>query len=277
METSTLTRRPVQARRRRNPPRPRRVAARRPSVFAVDPSETTALDPLRVAVIDDDSGFMLVLSKQLERLGWSQRSLEPTVSMETLIGLPIDALIVDPDVLGKRSWDWLERLFSAEPPFRVVVCAGPSTVAERVRALRMGVDDWLTKPCHPQELLARVDAVVGVGRRSEQHGPEPVTLGELEIRRDQYQAFVAGCSVQLTRREFEVIELLVSAGSSGLARDDIYEQLWGYPRDRDDRSIDVFVHKLRRKLAMASPGWHYIQTHYGYGYRIHVEPVALAA
>jgi DNA-binding response OmpR family regulator len=95
----------------------------------------------------------------------------------------------------------------------------------------------------------------------------------VEIRGDRYQAYVAGRGLGLTRREFELIELLAGAGGEAVERELIYEQLWGYAMLRCDRSVDVFVHKLRRKLALASPGWHYIHTHWGLGYRFDAQRV----
>jgi DNA-binding response OmpR family regulator len=273
MEASTLIRRPTPT-RKRSSVRLRGTVARQERPRPLQRSDTEQLDPLRVAVLDRDSGFLLVLAKHVERLGWQHDVLLPTVAIQTITRMPLDALVVDPDILGGRFWGWLERLCEAQPRFRVIVCAGSSTVAERVRALRMGADDWLTKPCHPEELLARIEASVRPGRRHEPREVEALVLGEVEIRRDQYQAFVAGRSLELTRREFEVVDLLLVAGGSALERDFIYERLWGSPRARDDRSIDVFVHKLRRKLATASPGWSYIQTDYGHGYRLVAQPVA---
>ena len=78
-------------------------------------------------------------------------------------------------------------------------------------------------------------------------------------------------SLRLTRREYQLIELLSRAGTEVLPRERIYECLWGYEMARNDRSVDVFVHKLRRKLERASPEWSYIQTHFGIGYRLVAE------
>jgi DNA-binding response OmpR family regulator len=225
-------------------------------------------EPLRVAIMDSDSGFLLVLSKRLERLGWEHRMLAFTVTAAKIAALELDVLIVDLASLGPGRWKWLERLCEAEPDFGVVVCTGTSTVAERVRALRLGVDDWLSKPCHPEELIARVESVASHTRRPQPRSLQPVTVGEVEIRPDQYQAFVEGESVNLTRREYQLIELLCAAHGEILKRELIYERLWGYEMTRNDRSVDVFVHKLRRKLKLASPQWSYIHTEFRVGYRL---------
>ena len=80
-----------------------------------------------------------------------------------------------------------------------------------------------------------------------------MTAGEVEIRSDRFQAFVGERSIDLTRREFELIELLASAEGRVLEREEIYSRLWGYTMVRGDRSVDVFVRKLRQKLEKASP------------------------
>jgi len=94
-----------------------------------------------------------------------------------------------------------------------------------------------------------------------------VAAGEIEVRPDQFQAFVNGRSIDLTRREFELIALLSSAAGRVLEREEIYQRVWGYTMAHGDRSVDVFVRKLRAKLQHASPDWEYIHTHFGVGYR----------
>jgi DNA-binding response OmpR family regulator len=248
------------------------AASIRATAVASDEAAAVRPAPLRIAILDRDSGFLLVLAKRLERLEWTHHELAATVPTRTVASMPVDALVVDTAILGPGAWDWLERLCRARPSFRVVICTGPSTVIERVRALQMGVDDWLSKPCHPEELLARIEAVVGHRRREDPRDLEPLMVGELKIRRDQYQAFVAGRSLGLTRREFELIELLAAGGGETFERELICARLWGPAGARNDRTLDVFVHKLRRKLERASPGWRYVHTHWGHGYRFAAEP-----
>jgi DNA-binding response OmpR family regulator len=175
-------------------------------------------------------------------------------------------------VLGPQAWDYLDRVANELPGLALVVCTGRSSVAQRVRGLRIGADDWLTKPCHPEELIARIEAVARRRRRTESRpDAAPVRAGELEIRADQFQAFVGGSSIDLTRREFELIELLSAADGRVLEREEIYQRVWGYAMARGDRSVDVFVRKLRQKLEKASPDWRYIHTHFGVGYRFSAE------
>jgi DNA-binding response OmpR family regulator len=228
--------------------------------------------PVRLAVVDADSGFLQVLTKRLENQGWQYRVLASPVPLDAMVAMRLNAVVIDLTVLGPQAWDYLEQLCERLPHLAVVVCTGQSTVAQRVRGLRLGADDWLTKPCHPEELIARVEAVVRRRKRAETRvETRPMVVGEVEIRADQFQAFVGDASADLTRREFELIQLLAAAEGQVLPREEIYQRVWGYAMAHGDRSVDVFVRKLRQKLERVSPRWRYIHTHFGIGYRFAAE------
>jgi DNA-binding response OmpR family regulator len=231
------------------------------------------MSELRLAILDTDSGFVRVLVKRAGDLGWQYRRLEAPPRTEEFIAMRVNALVVDLALLGQGAWDFLERVSDALPGLGIVVCTGRSTVSQRVRGLRLGADDWVTKPCHPEEVLARVESVVRRRKRaSARVDSGPLVAGELEIRADQFQAFVRSNSVDLTRREFEVLQLLAQAKGKVLQREEIYQAVWGYAMAHGDRSVDVFIRKVRQKLEKASPAWSYIHTHFGVGYRFDPEP-----
>ena len=229
---------------------------------------------IRLAVIDSDSGFVTVLSKRTEAAGWQLRLSASAIPPQELVAMKLNALLVDPSVLGDEGWAYLERVCGMLPDLGIVVCTGRSTVAQRVRGLRLGVDDWITKPCHPEEAMAQGRSGLAPPPPRPARGVEagPVIAGELEIRPDQFQAFVGGSSLDLTRREFELLHLLAEAKGQVLERETIYQRVWGYAMAHGDRSVDVFIRKLRQKLEKRSPGWGYIHTHFGVGYRFDPEP-----
>ncbi len=230
--------------------------------------------PARIAVLDADSGFVQVLTKRLEAGGWQYRVLASPVPLDALVSMRLNTLVVDLAVLGPAAWTYLEKLCSRLPQLGIVVCTGQSTVAQRVRGLRLGADDWVTKPCHPEEVIARAEAVIRRRRRAEMRADvTPTVAGELEVRTDQFQAFAGGRSADLTRREFELIQLLADHSGQVLPREEIYERVWGYAMVHGDRSVDVFVRKLRQKLERVSPSWRYIHTHFGIGYRFAAESI----
>jgi DNA-binding response OmpR family regulator len=226
----------------------------------------------RLGIVGGDPGFEIVLGRRLAAAGWEQATLSGRESVEELISLRLNAVLVDPSGLGDDPWTRLKVICEALPGLAVLLFSAESSVEQRIRGLRLGADDWLSKPCHPEEVLARVEAVL---RRKQpgpgQSAPGSVLTGELEIRSDRFQALVGGQSVGLTRREFEVLQVLAEGRGQVIERDEIYHRAWGYAMAHGDRSVDVFVRKLRQKLRVHSE-WEYIHTHHGVGYRFEPEP-----
>ncbi len=228
---------------------------------------------LRVAVIDRDTSFLKVLGSRLDAAGWEHRVLPGGAPTDELVAMKLNALLVDLSVLGpEEGWQFLERVAGLLPGLGLIVCSNDSTVAQRVRGLRLGADDWISKPCHPEEVMARIESVVRRRRRARPESEQgPVVVGELEIRSDQFQAYVSGRTLDLTRREYELLNILAEAAGKVLEREEIYRRVWGYEMAHGDRSVDVFVRKLRAKIEKQSPGWGYIHTHFGIGYRFEAE------
>jgi DNA-binding response OmpR family regulator len=233
--------------------------------------------PVRSGIVDSDRAFTRVLVERLAALGWPHRTMASLVPIEALRAMRLDVLVIDLLQLEPHGWTYLEKVCGELPQMGVLVCTGESTVAQRVRALRLGIDDWGTKPCHPEELIARVEAVVRRRRRAlATEAAAPILVGELEIMLGGFQAFAGGELLEVRPTEFELLQLLATAEGRVLKREEIYERVWGYAMVRGDRSVDVYVRKLRQKLERASPEWRHIHTHFGVGYRFEAEPVALA-
>jgi DNA-binding response OmpR family regulator len=227
---------------------------------------------LRIALIDDDSGMMTVLDRRFAANRWESQVIGYAADPEQLTALKLHALIVNPAITGLDYLEWVaERI----PGLALLVCSRPAPVADRVRALRGGADDWITKPCHPDELIARVEAVLRRRRVGELPAEDDaLEVGELRIRRDRFDAYAGGQAAGLSRKEYELLIQLAGAEGRVLEREEIYQRVWGYTMVRGDRSVDVFVRKLRQKLEAISPDWRYVHTHFGVGYRFAAEPVA---
>jgi DNA-binding response OmpR family regulator len=236
------------------------------------PSDAPAI---RVALIDDDSGLMTLLERRFDALGWERSVLSYAAGPDQLKALRLHALVVNPALTGL---DYVERTASALPGLALLVVCRPTGVADRVRGLRGGADDWLTKPCHPEELVARIQAVLRRRRAGELPSEEAsVVAGELTIRPDRFDAFAGERIASLSRKEFELLHQLAIAEGRVLEREDIYQRVWGYTMVRGDRSVDVVVRKLRQKLERSSPDWRYVHTHFGVGYRFAAERVHTGA
>jgi DNA-binding response OmpR family regulator len=113
-----------------------------------------------------------------------------------------------------------------------------------------------------------------LGEQAAESGPQAVTHGNLELRPDEMQALVAGARVGLTVREFQLLAVLAEREDRVMRRAEIYRQVWGGEMKHRDRAVDVFVRKVRTKLAASAPEWTYIHTHFGIGYRFAPEHAA---
>jgi DNA-binding response OmpR family regulator len=231
----------------------------------------TESSPVRIALIDDDSGLLTVLTRRFEALRWQSQVLPYPPATEHLAVMRLHALLVNPALTGA---EYLDRVVEALPGMALLVVSPQVTVAHRVRGLRAGADDWITKPCHPEELVARIQAVLRRRRLGDVPDEERITqAGELVIRPDRFDAYAGEQGAGLSRREYDLLRQLALAEGRVLERERIYERVWGYTMVRGDRSVDVFVRKLRAKLERISPEWRYVHTHFGIGYRFAAEPV----
>lgn len=224
-------------------------------------------------MIDRDSRFLSVLSERARRIDWSFVVHPAPVPAATLQNGHPHALLVDIGLLGPR-WDiWLARHPAKIPNLGVLVCTQESTVRQRVRGLRSGADDWITKPCDPAEVIARLEAIIRRCWQSTDVGEikQLVRAGELEVSTDLYEVFAKRKPAGFTRHEFEILLQLVRSQGQVLERGQIYRDVWGYEMARGDRSIDTFMRKIRAKLRRISPAWDYIHTHRGMGYRFGAE------
>ncbi len=228
-----------------------------------------AATAVRVALIDDDSGLLTVLDRRFSALGWDYEVLGYAAGPDQLAAMRLHALVVNPALTGL---DYIERIGMSMPGLALLAICGVAPVADRVRALRGGADDWMTKPCHPEELVARIQAVLRRRRAGEVPVEEStIAAGELSIRPDRFDAYVGEQPASLSRKEFELLHQLACADGRVLEREDIYQRVWGYTMARGDRSVDVFVRKLRTKLERLSSDWVYVHTHFGVGYRFAAE------
>ena len=137
------------------------------------------------------------------------------------------------------------------------------TVEDRVAGLDAGADDYLTKPFHKDELIARTHAVV---RRSKGHSQAIITTGEIAVNLDAKTVEVDGHRVHLTGKEYQMLELLSLRKGTTLTKEMFLNHLYGGMDEPELKIIDVFICKLRKKLATAAGGKHYIETVWGRGY-----------
>src|SRR5881398_1156047 len=153
------------------------------------------------------------------------------------------------------------RLAKVQTP--VMILSGNAIVESKVKALGFGADDYMTKPFHKDELVARIQAVV---RRSKGHSQSVIQTGDLVVNLDTKTVEVNGARVHLTGKEYQMLELLSLRKGTTLTKEMFLNHLYGGMDEPELKIIDVFICKLRKKLADASGGQNYVETVWGRGY-----------
>jgi DNA-binding response OmpR family regulator len=223
-------------------------------------------------VLDSDERFVRRLSDAMTSVGWRVEELTDFPDRSTLTAMRAHVLIVGLEVGGAETW--LARQAATMPELAVIACTERSSVAQRVRSLYDGLDGWIAKPCDPWELLARVQAITRARRGVAVAVRPSVLAGEIDVSPSRYDAIAGNQAAGLTTREFEVLELLARHSGAAVERDRIYAGVWGDAVPAGDRSVDIFVGRIRFKLKRISPEWSYVHTHAGVGYRFAAERLA---
>jgi DNA-binding response OmpR family regulator len=175
-----------------------------------------------------------------------------------------------PEVDG---WALLETVRAEGIGTPIVVVSARGTEHDRVHALEIGADDYLVKPFSMKELVARVQAAARRGARpQEARRGEAIELEELRIDPREVQAYLDGRSADLTPTEFKLLYALALEPGRVATRDELLQKVWGRRETHRDRTVDVFVGRLRDKIDKRAPRHTFIQTRYGVGYKVEAVP-----
>ena len=171
------------------------------------------------------------------------------------------------------GWKLIETARAEGIGTPIVVVSARGSEQDRVHALEIGGDDYLVKPFSMKELVARVRVAARRGvRAQEAERGEPIELEELRIDPLSVQAYVDGVSVELTPTEFRLLYTLALDQGRVLTRDELLQKIWGRRLTRRDRTVDVFVRKLREKIDATTPRHAFVHTRYGVGYKVEAQP-----
>src|SRR5262245_48769750 len=184
-----------------------------------------------------------------------------------------DVCVLDLMLPGLDGWRLLETARQEGIGTPIVVVSARGTEHDRVHALEIGADDYLVKPFSMKELVARVRAAArrGVRAQTEERG-DPIQVEELLVDPLNVQAYVDGESVELTPTEFRLLYALALERGRVVTRDELLQRIWGRRETRRDRTVDVFVRKLRDKIETRATRHTFIQTRYGVGYKFEPMP-----
>jgi DNA-binding response OmpR family regulator len=219
---------------------------------------------IAVVLIEDDPSISELLQLYLGREGYG---VHPSALGDAGIELVRErepALVILDLMLPDRSgFEVLKAIrgFSAVP---LIILTAKDAEQDKIHGLELGADDYMVKPFSPGELVARARAILRRAGTQEDPSTQVQRLGEIELLPDERAARVSGKTVELTRKEFELLHYLLVNRGLALSRERLLEEVWGYRNYGDARTVDVHVGQLRKKLG---PWGSVIQTVWGFGYK----------
>jgi two-component system, cell cycle response regulator CtrA len=184
-----------------------------------------------------------------------------------------DIILLDLNLPDMSGFDVLRKLRVSKVKTSILILSGLAGIEDKIKGLGFGADDYMTKPFHKDELVARIHAIV---RRSKGHAQSVINIDDLRLSLDAKTVEVNGARVHLTSKEYQMLELLALRKGTTLTKEMFLSHLYGGMDEPEMKIIDVFICKLRKKLANASGGKDYIETVWGRGYvvREQAEPEA---
>ncbi|AVW91040.1 response regulator transcription factor [Celeribacter baekdonensis] len=174
-----------------------------------------------------------------------------------------DLILLDLGLPDMNGHDVLRQLRLARVDTPILILSGADDTENKIKGFGFGADDYLTKPFHREELVARIHAII---RRSKGHSQSIIRTGKIEVNLDAKTVSVGGKPVHLTGKEYQMLELLSLRKGTTLTKEMFLNHLYGGMDEPELKIIDVFICKLRKKLANATDGDNYIETVWGRGY-----------
>jgi DNA-binding response OmpR family regulator len=215
-----------------------------------------------VMVVEDEPNIAALVRTYLERAGY--RALWVRSGEEALVELrrhPVGLVVLDIGLPGIDGFEVCRRIAGEVP---VIMLTARDEEPDRVAGLEVGADDYVAKPFSPRELTARVKAVLRRSRRADDaNGSDVIAVGPVTLARGAREVHVDGDEVELTQREFDLLEYLLRHAGQVVTRDQLLESVWGFRAPGETRTVEVHVAQLRKKLGQ--PGL--IRTVRGLGYK----------
>jgi len=228
----------------------------------------------KILIIEDDEVIARGMARHLEAAGYDAVSVASgETGLARLRYERPDVCVLDLMLPGVDGWKVIEQARAEGIGTPIVVVSARGTEHDRVHALEIGADDYLVKPFSMKELVARVGASARRGTRAQdpRRGDE-IVIEELRLDPRNVQAYVDGQSADLTPTEFRLAYALALEEGRVLTRDELLQRVWGRRASHRDRTVDVFVRKLREKIDGRASRHTFLQTRYGVGYKLEAEP-----
>ncbi len=224
----------------------------------------------KVLIVEDDEVIAQAMCRHLQAAGHEPKWVaKGEQGLAALRYEAPDVCVLDLMLPQRDGWSVIETARTEGIGTPIVVVSARGTEHDRVHALDIGADDYLVKPFSMNELVARVQAAArrGVSAPEPARG-EAIQIEELRIDPREVQAFVDGESCELTPTEFRLLYQLALDRDHVVSRDELLQKLWGRRESHRDRTVDVFIRRLREKVDKRAPRHTFIQTRYGVGYKL---------
>jgi two-component system, cell cycle response regulator CtrA len=219
---------------------------------------------MRVLLIEDDSSTARSIELMLKSESFNVYTTdlgEEGIDLGKIYDY--DIILLDLNLPDMSGFEVLRSLCASKVKTPILVLSGLAGVEDKVAGLGVGADDYMTKPFHKDELVARIQAIV---RRSKGHARSVIECGDLVVNLDTKMVEINGTRVHLTAKEYQILELLSLRMGMTQTKDMVLNHLYGGMDEPEMKIIDVFICKLRKKLTNASGGKDYIETIWGRGY-----------
>lgn len=220
---------------------------------------------MKLLIVEDERDLSETMRSHLSAVGFvCESAFDRKAALEKLAGYDYEVVVLDLNLPDGNGLELLARIKADRSRAGVLIISARNAVDDRVKGLELGADDYLTKPFHLAELTARVHAII---RRRAFNGQQVITHGALSVRPEAHEAFVDGARLALSRKEFDLLLLLMTNRDRVLTKAAIAEHLWGDHMDAADNFDLVYSHmkNLRKKITDMG-GADPVRTVYGVGY-----------
>jgi two-component system alkaline phosphatase synthesis response regulator PhoP len=222
----------------------------------------------RILLVEDEAGLVLTLSDRLTAEGYLVESVgEGDAALEKARAEPFDLVILDVMLPGMNGFDVCRELRKGGSETPILFLTARGEVTDKVVGLKLGGDDYLTKPFDMQELTARVEALLRRAPVAEASGVERYHFGDVEIDFRKAEVTRAGQPIDLSALEFKLLQYFIEHRGATLSRDELLNRVWGYDAMPYSRTVDVHVSGLRQKIEPNPGKPRYVVTVHRLGYK----------
>jgi DNA-binding response OmpR family regulator len=220
----------------------------------------------RILVAEDDGPIRELVVHHLARDGFTALQASDGAAALRVARDGVDLVVLDIGLPGLDGFE-ITRILRRERQTPILILTARADEVDRVVGLELGADDYMAKPFSPREVVARVRAILRRSGQNREPAPQVLHFGRLEIDEAAREVRIDGRDIGLKPREYTLLRVLADHVGVAMSREVLLQRVWGYDFDGDERTVDVHVRRLRKKLVDQHGLSDYVQTLHGYGYK----------